>query len=64
MKAKGRASTKKDEHDAAILCRKQRNNEDKPTIRLWFDRDSKQFKGDPNDPLMFFRNWPHRETAY
>ena len=62
IKAKGRASTKKDEHDAAILCRKQRNGEDEPTIRLWFDRDSKQFKGDPNDPLMFFRNWPHRES--
>lgn len=62
MKAKGALSGKKGEHDAAILCRKQRNGEDEPTIALWFDRDSQQYKGDPNDPLMFFANWPHRVT--
>lgn len=63
VKAKGRQAAKWAEHDAAILCRKQRNGEDEPTIRLWFDKDSKQFKGAPNDPLMYFRNWPHRRTA-
>lgn len=62
MKAKGPASNKRTEHDAAILCRKQRNGEDEPTIRLWFDRDSQQFKGTSDDPLMFFPNWPHRPT--
>lgn len=62
VKAKGSFSTKKTEHDAAILCRKQRNGEDEPTIRLWFDRDSQQYKGSPEDPLMFFPNFPHRST--
>jgi len=62
VKAKGSFSNKKTEHDAAILCRKQRNGEDEPTIRLWFDRDSQQYKGDPADPTMFFPNFPHRST--
>jgi twinkle protein len=62
VKAKGSFSTKKTEHDAAILCRKQRNGEDEPTIRLWFDRDSQQYKGDAADPTMFFPNFPHRST--
>lgn len=62
VKAKGALSGKKAEHDGAILCRKQRNGEDEPTIKLWFDRDSQQYKGDPSDPLMFFANWPHRMT--
>jgi len=62
MKAKGQHSNKRTEHDAAILCRKQRNGEDEPTIQLWFDRDSQQYKGDQGDPLMFFPNWPHRPT--
>jgi len=61
-KSKGSKSNKQTEHDAAILCRKQRNGEDEPTIRLWFDRDSQQFKGDPGDPTMFFPNFPHRST--
>jgi len=63
-KAKGSFSTKKSEHDAAILCRKQRNGEDEPTIRLWFDRDSQQYKGAPDDALMFFPNFPHRPTEW
>ena len=62
FKAKGNLSNKKTEHDAAILCRKQRNGEDEPTIPLWFDRDSQQYKGDSTDPLMCFQNWPHRWT--
>lgn len=60
IKAKGHMSNKQTEYDAAILCRKQRNGEDEPTIALWFDRDSQQYKGDPADPLHFFPNWPHR----
>lgn len=62
VKAKGSRSNKATEPDAYLLCRKQRNGDDEPTIQLWFDRDSKQFKGDLADPLMFFPNWPHRPT--
>jgi twinkle protein len=62
VKAKGDRSNKATEPDAYLLCRKQRNGDDEPTIQLWFDRDSKQFKGDPGDELMFFPNWPHRRT--
>jgi twinkle protein len=62
VKAKGSYSTKSSEPDAYLLCRKQRNGDDEPTIQLWFDRDSKQFKGLPGDELMFFPNWPHRRT--
>lgn len=61
-KAKGALSTKRTEPDASIFVRKQRNGEDEPTIKLWFDRDSQQFKGDPSDPLHFFPNWPHRPS--
>jgi twinkle protein len=63
VKAKGLRSNKATEPDAYLLCRKQRNGDDEPTIQLWFDRDSKQFKGDQSDPLMFFPNFPHRPTA-
>lgn len=59
---KGGLCLKKTEHDAALLCRKQRNGEAEPTITLWFDKDSQQFKGGPDDELHFFPNWPHRET--
>lgn len=62
IKAKPTTSNKRSERDAAILCRKQRNGEDEPTISLWFDRDSQQFKGDPADALHFFPNWPHRPS--
>jgi len=50
------------ESDAMLFCRKQRNGEDEPSIKLWFDRDSQQYIGDPSDPLMFFPNYPHRQT--
>jgi twinkle protein len=62
VKAGKRGSPKLAEPDAYLLCRKQRNGDDEPTIGLWFDRDSKQFKGDASDPLMFFPNFPHRPT--
>jgi twinkle protein len=61
-KAKGQMSNKRTENDAAVLCRKQRNGEDEPTIQLWFDRDSQQYKGDPADGVMFFPNFPHRPS--
>lgn len=51
-----------DEADSMLFCRKQRNGEDEPSIKLWFDRDSQQYKGDPSDPTMFFPNFPHRRT--
>lgn len=62
VKTRGYLSNRRTEPDASILCRKQRNGEDEPTISLWFDRASQQYKGDPNDPLMFFPNWPHSPT--
>lgn len=61
-KAKGPRSTKQTEPDAMLNCRKQRNGEDEPSIALWFDRDSQQYRGDPSDPLMFFVNFPHRPS--
>lgn len=63
VKAGKRTSPKLVEPDAYLLCRKQRNGDDEPTIGLWFDRDSKQFKGDATDPPMAFYNFPHRPTA-
>lgn len=62
VKAKGAMSTKRTEPDGSILCRKQRNGEHEPTIKLWFDHDSQQYKGSPDDELMFFQNFPHRQT--
>ena len=59
---KGSNSLKKDEADAYLVCRKQRNGEDEPRFQFWFDKDSQQFKGEKHDPVMFFPNWPHRMT--
>lgn len=63
-KAKGAFSTKKEEHDAAVLCRKQRNGEDEPTIRLWFDRESQQYRDAPDAGPLYFPNFPHKETEW
>jgi len=62
LKKKGASSNRQTEPDASILCRKQRNGEDEPTISLWFDRESQQYKGTPDDQLMAFYNWPHRPS--
>lgn len=62
VKAGKRASPKLAEPDAYLLCRKQRNGEEEPTIKLWFDRDSKQFLGEEGEGPMFFPNFPHRAT--
>ena len=56
----GFKSNRQTEPDAQILCRKQRNGEDEPTIALWFDRDSQQYKGYPSDALHYFQNWHPR----
>jgi twinkle protein len=61
---KGSMSPKKDDPDAYLICRKQRNGEDEPKFSLWFDKDSQQFKGDKSDPLLFFKNWPHRDATF
>lgn len=63
IKLKGSMSNRRAEHDAVIFCRKQRNGEDEPNIALWFDKDSQQYKGQPEDPLMFFPNFPHRPSC-
>lgn len=63
LKAHGMNAKKRDEHDAAILCRKQRNGEDEPTFRLWFDRESQQFLDSASATPLYFRNWPHRQTS-
>jgi len=59
---------KADEPDSVLYCRKQRNyqgyQEGEPTILLWMHRESGQFLASPNDGLMFFHNYPHRETAF
>jgi twinkle protein len=62
VKAGKKTSPKLAEPDAYLLCRKQRNGDDEPTIGLWFERESKQFLGDASDPVMFFHNFPHRPT--
>jgi twinkle protein len=62
--AKGSNSLKKNDPDCFLICRKQRNGEDEPKINLWFDRDSQQMLGEATDPLMYFPNFPHRETPY
>jgi len=64
MAMKGQMSPKKDDPDAYLICRKQRNGEDEPKFSLWFDKDSQQFMGDKSDPLLYFKNWPHRESPF
>ena len=64
VKGKGQMSNKRTEPDCYLRCRKQRNGEDEPDIGLWFDRDSQQYRGSESDGVMFFPNFPHRETAW
>ena len=43
--------------DALLICDKQRNGEWEGTIGLWYDKDSQQYLGSPNDePLVMFKN--------
>lgn len=56
------------EPDAVVFCRKQRNYEGsmdgEPTIHLWFDRESTQYRGMPGDGPMVFENYPHKPTEF
>jgi len=65
VRKNGSQSKKKDDPDQVLLCRKQRNydgsGDGEPTIALWFDRDAGQFIGSPDDGVMDFENWPHRQ---
>lgn len=63
VKLNGSHSKKASEADSMLLCRKQRNGEHEPTIKLWFDRDSQQYLGEPGDAPMYFPNYPHRRSA-
>lgn len=61
-----RLAKRRDEADAFLLCRKQRNYEGsgdgEPTFKLWFHRDAQQFVEAPHEDPQFFPNWPHRRT--
>lgn len=51
-----------DEPDTLLLVKKQRNGTGwEGPIRLWFDRESLQYTGQPNSTIDMF-GWPHRET--
>jgi twinkle protein len=53
-KAGKKTDPKMSEPDAMVLCRKQRNGDDEPTIKLWFHKDSQQYLGDPTDaPFVY-----------
>jgi twinkle protein len=59
---------RKDEPDTTLRVFKQRNYEGsgdgEPLIGLWMHLDSWQFLARDSDPVMYFRNWPHRHTSY
>ena len=63
MKDVGPMSSKKDEPDQLLLCRKQRNYDGsengEPTIKLWFHADAQQYLESPRESPMAFYNWPH-----
>ena len=66
MKDIGHMSTKKDDPDQLLLCRKQRNYEGsengEPTIKLFFHKDAQQYMETPREEPMVFYNWPHVST--
>jgi twinkle protein len=53
-----------DDPDEMVYCRKQRNGEDEPSIKLWFNKDAMQFMGNYGDPPMAFSMYPHRWTTF
>jgi twinkle protein len=67
-KMKGDSSSKQSEPDMYLLCRKQRNydgsEEGEPLIALWRERESGQFVANAGDDPLYFRNFPHHQTAY
>lgn len=52
----------KDDPDQLIYCKKQRNGEDEPSIKLWFNRDAGHFVGNYGDLPMQFQVYPHHWT--
>lgn len=55
LKSKGVMSNYKTEPDAILLCRKQRNGEEEPTIFLWYNKDSQQYvEADGLAPMSFY----------
>ena len=62
IKANGPNAKKAVEADTMLLCRKQRNGEEEPTIKLWFDKDAMQYVGEKGDCPMYFPNYPHRRS--
>lgn len=48
--------------DAAIFCRKQRNGDDEPMIKLWYDRDSTQFVAYEGARPLYMPLYPHQRT--
>lgn len=64
----GSQSKRKDEPDSTLRVFKQRNydgaSDGEPLIGLWFHHDSWQLVANAGDQPMFFRNFPHRHTAY
>jgi twinkle protein len=53
-----------DDPDEMVYCRKQRNGEDEPSIKLWFNKDAMQFMGNYGDQPMAFAMYPHRWTTF
>ena len=62
IKANGPNAKKAVEADTMLLCRKQRNGEEEPTIKLWFDKDAMQYVSEKGDQPMYFPNYPHRRS--
>lgn len=60
MKVNGQASKMAADPDVVLKVFKQRNYDgvvdDEPTIQLWFDRDSWQYKAAASDPLIDFED--------
>jgi twinkle protein len=55
VKAKGLMSNHKTEPDAMLLCRKQRNGEEEPSIYLWYNKDSQQYvEAEGLPPMVFY----------
>jgi twinkle protein len=48
--------------DALLMCRKQRNGDDEPITKLWFDRDSTQFVAEEGARLLYMPLYPHRRS--
>lgn len=63
IKDVGPMSSKKDDPDQLLLCRKQRNYDGsengEPTVKLWFHADSQQYLETPHGDPMAFYNFPH-----